>query len=381
LTDLSNGAVVATYTYSAFGICTASGSGAAICNFRFGGMYWQANAGCYYDKARDYQAPTGKFMQRDPSGEDGGDNLEAYCAANPINRIDPSGLQSAGIGGPDHSFDGIKWSVVWDTLPDWPSHWQGVKNATQPLANIPSNFANFMLTEVRDFFSGDDLGEEPPIQWVPTTDYATRSARERGDSPTIAAFSQGVGGNALSFLIPIGVTKACSAFTAGDSISSVLFREAEGGGSWLQTKRQFDDYARGMNIIGRADGRFMTSSVRMNQLIAQTGGGPVKLGKLLGVDWGPGTTLIRMDVSDPLLLNPPMPTSSMSGANSMFRLGGFTSGGVSEFVTDQLPGYQVWSSPVMPGLVVPPPPDVSTVLSIKLPPLTSAANPTIERMP
>jgi len=92
LVNLADGTVAATYTYSAFGECTATGWQADVCLFRFGGMYWQTNAGCYYDKARDYMAPLGRFMQRDPIEEDGGYNTQAYCAANPINETDPTGL-------------------------------------------------------------------------------------------------------------------------------------------------------------------------------------------------------------------------------------------------------------------------------------------------
>jgi len=74
LVDLSTGTVVATYRYTAFGICVAAGTGADICNFRFGGMYWQASAQLYCDHARDYDpalgpripAPTGTHQRHLP---------------------------------------------------------------------------------------------------------------------------------------------------------------------------------------------------------------------------------------------------------------------------------------------------------------------------
>ena len=92
LVNLADGSVAATYTYSAFGECTATGSQADVCLFHFGGMYWQASAGCYYAKARDYTASLGRFMQRDPIEESGGYNVLAFCGANPINRQDPTGM-------------------------------------------------------------------------------------------------------------------------------------------------------------------------------------------------------------------------------------------------------------------------------------------------
>lgn len=49
-------------------------------------------AGLFYMRHRFYDATTGRFLQRDPSGFAGGVNLYAYAAANPIALIDPSGL-------------------------------------------------------------------------------------------------------------------------------------------------------------------------------------------------------------------------------------------------------------------------------------------------
>lgn len=92
----------------------------------------------------------------------------------------------------------------------------------------------------------------------------------------------------------------------------------------------------------------MTSATRMNQLVEETGGDPFLLGKKLGVPWQPGTQLVRMDVSNPLLFDPRLPSAPMTGVNSSFVPGGFTIGGVPEIVTGQLPWYQVWATPVVP---------------------------------
>ena len=85
----SSQSIVATYTYSAFGQCTAAGTQAGVCLFRFGGMYWQAGTHTYYDKHRDYDPVQGRFIERDPIGENGGVNLYAYCNNDPINHTDP----------------------------------------------------------------------------------------------------------------------------------------------------------------------------------------------------------------------------------------------------------------------------------------------------
>jgi hypothetical protein len=138
--------------------------------------------------------------------------------------------------------------------------------------------------------------------------------------------------------------------TAGGStaVPEAFIRELRGGGSWLMTDEQFAKFAEGKSVIGRADGQSMTSAARMNQLMEETGGDPVLLGEKLGVSWMPGTQLVRMDVSDPLMFNPRLPNASMAGAGPLFTPGGITAGGVPEIVTDQLPWYQVWATPVVP---------------------------------
>lgn len=84
--------VVETYTYSAFGVVKGEGNG--IRNpYRFAGREWDAEAGLYYYRARYYDPKTGRFISKDPIGFAGGINLYAYVGNNPINRIDPFGLQ------------------------------------------------------------------------------------------------------------------------------------------------------------------------------------------------------------------------------------------------------------------------------------------------
>ncbi len=46
---------------------------------------------------RWYRSAWGRYSQSDPVGPRSGENLYAYAASNPNRRIDPSGLQSAGV--------------------------------------------------------------------------------------------------------------------------------------------------------------------------------------------------------------------------------------------------------------------------------------------
>jgi RHS repeat-associated protein len=49
----------------------------------------------YYNRHRDYDPTTGRYIQADPIGLDGGSNVYGYVGGNPVNDIDPLGLQRA----------------------------------------------------------------------------------------------------------------------------------------------------------------------------------------------------------------------------------------------------------------------------------------------
>ena len=46
----------------------------------------------YYNRYRDYDPVTGRYIQADPIGLAGGSNPYAYVLNNPVNMIDPDGL-------------------------------------------------------------------------------------------------------------------------------------------------------------------------------------------------------------------------------------------------------------------------------------------------
>jgi RHS repeat-associated protein len=64
---------------------------------RFPGQQQDAVTGLYYNYFRDYDPATGRYLEADPIGLQGGANLYAYVGANPVNAIDPQGLAPRGL--------------------------------------------------------------------------------------------------------------------------------------------------------------------------------------------------------------------------------------------------------------------------------------------
>jgi RHS repeat-associated protein len=61
--------------------------------FQYTGQTWLPEVGLYYYKARMYSPALGRFLQTDPIGVAGGINLYAYVENDPVNYVDPLGLQ------------------------------------------------------------------------------------------------------------------------------------------------------------------------------------------------------------------------------------------------------------------------------------------------
>jgi RHS repeat-associated protein len=91
LTD-ATGNIAWKAAYNPFGEATISVQ--AVENpFRFPGQYYDSETGLHYNYFRYYDPTTGRYVTPDPIGLDGGINLFVYALDNPLNLVDPEGLQ------------------------------------------------------------------------------------------------------------------------------------------------------------------------------------------------------------------------------------------------------------------------------------------------
>jgi RHS repeat-associated protein len=63
----------------------------------FTGQQWYQDVGLYDLRNRFYSPDLGRFLQPDPIGFRGGNNLYRYCGNNPVTRWDPFGLETQNL--------------------------------------------------------------------------------------------------------------------------------------------------------------------------------------------------------------------------------------------------------------------------------------------
>lgn len=90
MTD-GSGAIRARYDYDPYGLRTKL-AGDLEASAGYTGHYFHAQSGLHLTMFRAYDAQTGRWLSRDPLGEEAGMNLYAYVGGDPVNGVDPLGL-------------------------------------------------------------------------------------------------------------------------------------------------------------------------------------------------------------------------------------------------------------------------------------------------
>jgi RHS repeat-associated protein len=130
---LGNGPVLlSSHVYDAYG---AGQSTPAVANEPFGygaqwGYYTDGETGLVALTYRYYDAGTGRFLNRDPIGYAGGINLYGYVENNPVDGIDPDGLNRFVDWGRD-------WKKIFNILNIWFGTNKPIPDVKRPPRPIP----------------------------------------------------------------------------------------------------------------------------------------------------------------------------------------------------------------------------------------------------
>lgn len=116
----TSGAVTWSAKNSAFGRRSESSTSGLRLNIGYPGQYYDREVGSWYNKDRDYDPSTGRYLQSDPMQLVDGPNTYVYARNNPITNIDPTGnyiegsvlLRPQGMSISDHNRTMLPYGIA-----------------------------------------------------------------------------------------------------------------------------------------------------------------------------------------------------------------------------------------------------------------------------
>ncbi|NLN02395.1 MAG: RHS repeat-associated core domain-containing protein [Lentisphaerae bacterium] len=179
---LAQPAVVAEYDYAPYGqLISADGPLVGSCPFGFQSKYYDPETGFWYFGHRYYDAKACKWLTADPLGEAGGLNLTAFCGGDPVNQVDPFGLEIDALP------PGLAWQTALMPYEEVGPYYYCTKFWEVPiveLANFSTFTANTLVGTVSELFDLMQVNiNDPGAEWsaiFPAAPIASVAMAEHG---------------------------------------------------------------------------------------------------------------------------------------------------------------------------------------------------------